>query len=93
MRKEHDRIDHLEKMIVEVRGEISVVKELPYYDIFGTEGEREKDLRLLHKKLLDLNSQMFAALESMELAIQKRKVQLSNQHRKLTQKINETITA
>jgi hypothetical protein len=55
----------LKKRIRECETQIDNLKTLPYYSIFKQEGQRQKDIAAVEKKLEKLQSQLAVAVGSL----------------------------
>lgn len=63
--------------IKNVISEIKVIENLPYYEKFNRNEDREIELHNLRLSLRDYNNAKFSLLESLELEIHKEKCRIS----------------
>ena len=80
------KVSSVEEQIASVKEQIEVVQNLPYYENFNKQVEREFDLTELTLKLKDLLSVKLAVLDNLTTAINLEKVDVSYYQRELNLK-------
>lgn len=86
MEKILDKIDTLNRKIVETKKAIEVTTDSPFYTNFSFEHERQKDLKELNTRLKTLYSFKYSQLDSLIIAINLEKCDISEAERNLTLK-------
>lgn len=78
-----EKLNHTERMLTELDNEMEAVTTLPYYEIFGNESERDRDVQMINrKKKLYLNKK-YNLLENIQIASEKEKAKVSVLQREL----------
>lgn len=76
-----DQLQRLEKVTAKIERielEIGVTSTSNYYNLFGSETERERDLAVLRNELRKHQSQRFTVLETLQMEIEKEKRSISS---------------
>lgn len=72
-----DKLKHTGRMLTELDNEMDAVKTLPYYEIFGNESEREKDIQMIIDRKKRYLTERYTILENIQMTAEKEKAQIS----------------
>lgn len=89
MKKTIKRYKKIEKKIKKIEHRIENAIISNYYLVFGTESEREKDIKNLKKELKELLSDQSKVLDTLNQKINLKKALISEKERSLTLELNK----
>jgi hypothetical protein len=81
-----EKLQFTNRMLTELDNEMKAVKTLPYYEIFGNESEREKDIQMIVEKKKMYLTDKYTILENIQIECEKEKADISVKERELTLK-------
>ncbi|QYJ68909.1 hypothetical protein [Flavobacterium litorale] len=74
MKKIYSKLKNINSRITDCRKEIQAVQQLPFYNIFNSEAQREKDLAVLQALLNSLLQQKAETLQALQLQVNQEKL-------------------
>ena len=89
MKKTIKRYKFLEKEIKEIEQIIENTRTSTFYSVFGSESEREKDIKNLEKELKEFLSEQTKILDTLSQKINLKKALISEKERDLSLELNK----
>ena len=78
MKKIYSKLQEINSRITDCEREIKAVKQLPFYNIFRREAQREKDLEALQELLNSLLQQKLETLNTLKLVVKQEKLTVTS---------------
>ncbi len=78
MKKIYTKLQEVNSRITDCEKEIKAVKQLPFYNIFRREAQREKDLEALQELLNSLLLQKIETLNALTLQVNQEKLAVTS---------------